>query len=77
MGLQEKYFYAMKYGNKKFELRLCDKKRKELKLKDTIWFMLKPDRKKKLKTRIVGLYTCDKFSEKETLETAIQLIKKR
>jgi len=29
MGLQEKYFNAMRYGNKNFELSLGDEKRKE------------------------------------------------
>lgn len=47
MGLQEKYFNAMRYGSKKIELRLYDAKRKELNIGDTIYFMLEPDRKKK------------------------------
>lgn len=63
MGLQEKYFNAMRYGNKKIELRLYDEKRKKLNIGDTIYFMLEPDRKKKMETRIVNLIKYKNFND--------------
>ena len=63
MGLQEKYFNAMRYGNKKIELRLYDEKRKKLNIGDTIYFMLEPDRNKKIETRVVNLIRYKNFSD--------------
>lgn len=63
MGLQEKYFNAMKYGSKKIEMRLNDEKRKELKIGDTIYFLLEPDRKKSLKSKITKLTKYNNFEE--------------
>lgn len=63
MGLQEKYFNAMKYGSKKIEIRLNDEKRKKLKIGDTIYFLLEPDRKKKIEARIVNLIKYKNFSD--------------
>lgn len=63
MGLQEKYYNNMKYGNKKIELRLNDDKRKLLNIGDTIYFLLEPERKKELKTKIVGLTKYKNFNE--------------
>jgi len=55
MGLQEKYFNNMKHGSKRIELRIYDDKRKLLKVGDIIYFLLEPDRKNSLKTKIVSL----------------------
>ena len=55
MGLQEKYFNDIKYGTKKIEIRLNDEKRKLLNIGDTLYFLLEPDRKNSLKTKIVSL----------------------
>lgn len=63
MGLQEKYFSDIKYGTKKIELRLNDEKRKLLNIGDTIYFLLEPDRKKMLKTKIVKLTKYNNFEE--------------
>lgn len=63
MGLQEKYFNALKYGSKKIEMRLNDEKRKELNIGDTIYFLLEPDRKEKIKTKIVNLIKYKDFNE--------------
>lgn len=63
MGLQEKYFNAIKYGNKKIEIRLNDEKRRKININDTIYFMLEPDRKKKIETRVVNLIKYKNFND--------------
>lgn len=61
MGLQEKYFRNMKYGTKKLEIRLNDEKRKKLNIGDTIYFLLEPDRKKKIQTKVTNLMKYKNF----------------
>lgn len=63
MGLQEKYFRNMKYGSKKVEIRLFDEKRKKLNIGDTIYFLLEPNRKKKIKTKVTNLIKYKNFDE--------------
>lgn len=63
MGLQEKYYNNMKYGSKKIEMRINDDKRRMLNIGDTIYFMLEPDRKKKLETKIIGLTVYKDFND--------------
>ena len=63
MGLQEEYFNAMKYGSKKIEIRLFDEKRKQLAVGDTIQFLLEPDRKNKINSKIIRLTKYKTFSE--------------
>lgn len=63
MGLQEKYFNDIKYGTKKIEMRLNDEKRKLLNIGDTLYFLLEPDRKKKIKSKIVNLIRYNNFEE--------------
>lgn len=63
MGLQEKYFNDIKYGTKKIEMRLNDEKRKMLNIGDTLYFLLEPDRKKMIKTKIVNLIRYSNFED--------------
>lgn len=63
MGLQQKYFYNMKQGSKRIELRINDDKRKLLKVGDIIYFLLEPDRKNSLKAKIVSLSKYKNFNE--------------
>lgn len=63
MGLQEKYYNNMKYGSKKIEMRINDEKRRNLKIGDTIYFMLEPERAKQLETRIIGLTVYKDFDD--------------
>lgn len=55
MGLQEKYFKMMQEENKKIEIRLCDQKRKELKVGDIIEFSKEPERIEKIDTIITEI----------------------
>jgi len=63
MGLQEKYFNDIKYGTKKIEIRLNDEKRKLLNIGDTLYFLLEPDRKKNVKSKIVSLTRYNNFED--------------
>ena len=66
LGLQEKYFRNMKYGSKKVEIRLFDEKRKKLNIGDTIYFLLEPDRKKKIQTKVTNLMKYKNYSIEES-----------
>ncbi len=66
MGLQQRYFEAMKYQSKKVEIRLWDEKRKQIQVGDIIYFGLEPDRIQKIKTRVTKLTRYANFQE--TLE---------
>ena len=63
MGLQPEYFNAIKNGNKKYELRLNDEKRKIIKKGDIITFLMEPDRINSIDTIVTDLIYFNNFSE--------------
>ena len=63
MGLQEDYFNAIKNGIKKYELRLNDEKRKQIKKGDIITFLKEPDRIKSMQAFVTDLIYFKNFSE--------------
>ncbi len=63
MGLQSEFYYYMLNGNKRIEVRLYDDKRKNIKLGDTIKFMLEPDRKEYFYAKVIGLLRYNSFND--------------
>ncbi|MDD3190154.1 MAG: hypothetical protein PHI66_00445 [Candidatus Pacebacteria bacterium] len=63
MKLQSGPFERMKSGKKTLELRLYDEKRQIIMLGDEIEFSELPDLENKIKTRVVGLFRYDTFTE--------------
>ena len=63
MKLQEKFFYYIKNGTKRIELRLYDEKRSIINLGDEIEFLKLPDLKDKLKVKVCGLLRYNSFSD--------------
>ena len=63
MGLQEDYFNAIKNGIKKYELRLNDEKRKQIKKGDIITFLKEPDRIESMQAFVTDLIYFKNFSE--------------
>lgn len=61
MKLQPKYFDLVKSGEKFYEIRLFDEKRKQLKRGDTLIFKKEPELTEELKTRIVNLVEFPSF----------------
>ena len=63
MHLQEPIFNYIKYGTKRFELRLLDEKRKNVKIGDEIVFINRNNDNDRIKTRVIGLLFYSNFSE--------------
>lgn len=63
MGLQEDYFNDIKNGIKKYELRLNDEKRKQIKKGDIITFLKEPDRIESMQAFVTDLIYFKNFSE--------------
>lgn len=63
MGLQSEYFDAVKNGNKKYELRLNDEKRKLIKKGDIITFLKEPDRIDDIDAIVTDLVYFNNFTE--------------
>lgn len=63
MGLQPEYFNDVKNGNKKYELRLNDEKRKLIKKGDIITFLKEPDRIDGIDTTVTDLVYFNNFAE--------------
>lgn len=61
MNLRKKYFYFIKNGTKRIELRLFDEKRKNIELGDTIEFLLSEN--EKLKAEVIGLSKYRSFKD--------------
>ena len=63
MKLQEKPFDLIKSGVKVLELRLYDKKRKDIKIGDVIEFLKLPNLAEKVKVEVTGLLVYKTFAE--------------
>ncbi|MFD2132394.1 ASCH domain-containing protein [Pseudogracilibacillus auburnensis] len=63
MGLYEAYFNAIKEGKKKVEVRLNDKKRRKIKVGDTIEFIKHPEQNDTLQVKVTELRTYDTFKD--------------
>lgn len=63
MKLQPHPFKKIKAGQKNIEIRLYDEKRKKISLGDTITFILEPELKEKIKTRVIGLLNYPTFTD--------------
>lgn len=63
MGLQPEYFNDVKNGNKKYELRLNDEKRKLIKKGDIITFLKEPDRIDGIDATVTDLVYFNNFAE--------------
>ena len=63
MKLHSNPFKKMKAGQKNIEVRLYDKKRKKISLGDTITFILEPELKEKIKTKVIGLLNYPTFTD--------------
>ena len=61
--LTKKYFDFIKYGTKRIELRLNDKKRQKIKIGDTIIFSEKDNAQNQIETRIINLFKCHTFNK--------------
>ncbi|WP_222599412.1 ASCH domain-containing protein [Aquibacillus kalidii] len=63
MGLYEEYYQQVINGNKIYEVRLNDGKRREIKVGDTITFQIYPDSKACLMVEVLELQKYDTFEE--------------
>lgn len=63
MKLKKQYFDYIKYGTKKFEIRLNDEKRKKIKKGDYIEFQKEPLLEEKIIVKVEDLYYYNNFSE--------------
>lgn len=63
MKLQEKYYNYIKFGDKKFEIRLNDEKRRHIKKGDFIEFQKEPDRKEKIILKVLDIYRFLNFKD--------------
>ncbi|SFM50705.1 ASC-1 homology (ASCH) domain-containing protein [Psychrobacillus psychrodurans] len=63
MGLYGDYFTPIREGKKIVEVRLNDKKRREIKIGDTIEFIRLPEQSEVLKVRVTNLRIFDTFEE--------------
>lgn len=63
MNLAKHPFEQIKNGNKKIEVRLFDEKRRKIQIGDIIEFTCDYDKKKIIKTNVVGLLNYDTFDE--------------
>jgi len=63
MNLNTHPFEQIKKGSKKIEVRLYDEKRRKIQIGDIIEFTCDYDKKKIIKTRVVGLLKYDTFEE--------------
>ena len=63
MGLQEDYFNDIKNGIKKYELRLNDEKRKQIKKGDIITFLKEPNRIESMQAFVTDLIYFKNFSD--------------
>lgn len=61
LKLQSKYFEYIKEGTKRIELRLYDKKRKNICIGDTIIFYKEPELNDKINTKVIGLLRYNNF----------------
>ena len=61
--LNAKYFDLIKAGEKTYEIRLNDKKRKLLNVGDTLIFKRNPKRQETITTEVTGLYYFKSFKE--------------
>jgi len=63
MKLQKRPFNKIKNGQKNIEIRLYDKKRKKIKIGDTIEFLLEPEKTKKINVEVTALLNYKKFKD--------------
>ena len=63
MNVKEKYYNLLKSGKKTIELRLLDKKRKNIKIGDIIEFSNASDANDKFMSKVTKLYRAVDFSE--------------
>ena len=63
MKLKEQYFDCIKNGNKKYEIRLNDEKRKNIKIGDFIEFQKEPHLKDKIIVMVEDLLYYNSFYE--------------
>lgn len=63
MKLQPEYYNYILYGTKRIEIRLCDEKRKKIKLGDTIKFLKEPELSESFNAKVTGLLRYDSFRD--------------
>ena len=63
MKLQEEYFYYIKNGTKKYEIRLNDEKRQKIKVGDFIEFQKEPLLEEKIITKVTNLIYFPNFEK--------------
>src|SRR5690625_1962711 len=63
MGLYSEYFKAIKEGRKIVEVRLNDKKRRKIKVGDTIEFIKFPVQDETMQVQVIELRTYDTFKK--------------
>jgi len=63
MNLKEVYFDKIKSGEKTYEIRLNDEKRKLIKIGDIIVFKRQPEFKESIKTVVKDLFYFNSFTE--------------
>ncbi len=63
MKLQSKYFYKVKEKTKTYEVRLCDEKRQQINLGDTILFQNQSNLDEQFTTKVVDIIRFNTFEE--------------
>lgn len=63
MKLNQEGFYGIKKSKQLWETRLCDEKRKTIKIDDEIEFSLLPDLKEKIEVKVINIVNAKSFEE--------------
>ena len=63
MKLKPKYYGFIESGTKRIEVRLNDKKRRKIKIGDTIRFIKEPELKEYVDTKVIKLHKYNSFIE--------------
>ena len=63
MKLQPEYYNFILNGTKRIEIRLFDEKRQQIKIRDTIKFLKKPELKESFNAKVIALLRYNSFDD--------------
>ncbi len=63
MKLQPEYYNFILNGTKRIEIRLNDEKRQQIKIGDTIKFLMEPELNESFKVKVIGLLRYNTFED--------------
>ncbi len=63
MKLQPEYYNFILNGTKRIEIRLNDEKRQQIKIGDTIKFLMEPELNESFKVKVIGLIRYNTFED--------------